>query len=220
MWFLQPGLTFTDLILKIIAILIITFLVLPLHEFAKAWVAYQLGDDTAKNEGTLTLNPLAHFSASGAICMLLFNFGWSKPVTINPNNFENPHRDMAFVALAGPIANVLAALVGGFLLNFTPFISSSAVAILVSKFILIYISISTYLTAIDLLPIPPMAGFQIIQSFIPERIMIKYYRNISAITWIMILLILLGVFDGFIGLTQGLLYNFIIKATHIPFINV
>ena len=183
-------------------------------------MAYQLGDDTAKNEGTLTLNPLAHFSASGAICMLLFKFGWSKPVNINPNNFENPHRDMVFVALAGPIANVLAALVGGFLLNFTPFIPSSAVAILVSKFILIYISISTYLTAIDLLPIPPMAGFQIIQSFIPERILVKYYRNIYAITWIMILLILFGVFDGFIGLTQGLLHNFVIRATHIPFINV
>ena len=133
MWFLQPGLTFTDLILKIMAILIITFLVLPLHEFAKAWVAYQLGDDTAKNEGSLTLNPLAHFSASGAICMLLFNFGWSKPVTINPNNFENPHRDMAFVALAGPIANILASLVGGVLLNFTPFIPSVNVICLMRK---------------------------------------------------------------------------------------
>lgn len=72
MWFLHSGLTFEDLVTRIIAILVIIFLILPFHEFAHAWVAYKLGDNTAKNLGRLTLNPLAHFSVLGAISLLLF----------------------------------------------------------------------------------------------------------------------------------------------------
>jgi len=93
MWFLQPGITFEDLIIRMLVTLVVIFVSLPLHEFAHAWTAYKLGDDTAKNLGRLTINPLAHFSTLGAVCLLLFDFGWANPVPIDTRNFKHPKRD-------------------------------------------------------------------------------------------------------------------------------
>lgn len=118
MWFLQPNLSFLDVIARIVAVLTIIFLILPLHECAHGWMAYKLGDDTAKRSGRMTLNPLAHFDPIGALSILLFNFGWAKPVPVDPRNFKNPRKDNALTALAGPISNLLAAIAGGLILNF------------------------------------------------------------------------------------------------------
>lgn len=87
-------------------------LALTVHEYAHALAAYRLGDDTAKNEGRLTLNPLVHLDPLGTI-MLFFSqlFGWAKPVPFNPGNFKNPVRDTTLVALAGPVSNFITAIV-------------------------------------------------------------------------------------------------------------
>ena len=97
---------------QIAAVLVIIFLILPLHEWAHGFVAHKLGDDTAKREGRLTFNPIASIDPIGALFILLFGFGWAKPVPINPNNFKHRRSGMALTALAGPVSNLVAALVG------------------------------------------------------------------------------------------------------------
>jgi Zn-dependent protease len=97
--------------LSALAVLII----LPIHEFAHGYAAYKLGDNTAKNLGRLSLNPLRHLDPIGALCMVVFHFGWAKPVPINARNFKYPKRDFAIVAMAGPLANLLLSLLGAFL---------------------------------------------------------------------------------------------------------
>ncbi|MEF9972124.1 MAG: site-2 protease family protein, partial [Oscillospiraceae bacterium] len=102
------------LISVIPALLCITF-----HELCHGAVAYKLGDNTAKNAGRLTLNPIKHIDIMGLLMMVVFKFGWAKPVPVNMNNFKNPKRDMAITALAGPVSNVILAafvlLIYGFL---------------------------------------------------------------------------------------------------------
>ena len=94
-----------ELILSALAVLI----TLSIHEYAHAYAAHKLGDDTAKNMGRLTLNPLKHLDPIGAICMLLFRIGWAKPVPINARNFKDPKKGFALSALAGPLVNLIIA---------------------------------------------------------------------------------------------------------------
>ena len=92
-----------------------SLLCITLHELAHGFVAYRLGDDTAKNAGRLTLNPLRHLDPIGLLMMLVFHFGWAKPVPVNMMKFQNPKRDMALTALAGPACNLLITVVFLFL---------------------------------------------------------------------------------------------------------
>ena len=93
----------TDMLLAVIPALIC----ITLHELSHGFVAYKLGDNTAKNMGRLTLNPIKHIDIFGLIMMVVLKFGWAKPVPVNMRNFKNPKRDMAITALAGPLSNVL-----------------------------------------------------------------------------------------------------------------
>ena len=113
----SQNLDFFQVLMYIFSVLMIIFLVNPLHECAHGFVAYKLGDRTAKNMGRLTLNPLAHLDYMGAVTMLLVGFGWAKPVPINPRNFKNPKVGMSITALAGPVSNFLAAILGGLIYN-------------------------------------------------------------------------------------------------------
>ena len=92
--------------------LIVVVLALSVHEMAHGYAAYKLGDSTARNFGRLSLNPIRHIDPIGFICMLLFGFGWAKPVPINARNFKNPRRGMAISAFAGPLSNILLFLIG------------------------------------------------------------------------------------------------------------
>ena len=87
--------------------LIVLFTAITVHEYAHGFVAYKLGDPTAKYSGRLTLNPIAHFDPLGALCMLLFGFGWAKPVPINPMYFRDRKKGSALTALAGPLSNIV-----------------------------------------------------------------------------------------------------------------
>ena len=83
---------------------------LTVHEYCHGYAAYLLGDDTAKLNGRLTLNPLKHLDPYGAICLVLFHIGWAKPVPVNSRNLNKPRRDMAIVSVAGPVSNLLLAV--------------------------------------------------------------------------------------------------------------
>ncbi len=93
----------------------VIFCCMPIHEMAHGYVAYKCGDDTAKLKGRLTINPFAHLDLIGTIMILLFGFGYAKPVPVNPARLKHPRRDMALVALAGPVSNIIMGFISVFI---------------------------------------------------------------------------------------------------------
>ena len=106
---------YMEAVVSILSRCFVVFCCLPIHELAHGWVAYKLGDNTAKNQGRLTFNPFKHLNPIGTIMIFLFGIGYANPVPINPNNFKNPKNGMALTALAGPCSNLLMGVVSFFI---------------------------------------------------------------------------------------------------------
>jgi Zn-dependent protease len=159
---------FFNLTLMIIPVL----MALTGHEFAHAWAAHRLGDDTAKQAGRLTVNPLAHLDLLGTAFLLISQlFGWAKPVPVNPRNFSRPNRDLALVALAGPGLNIFSALALGLALKiafqaglFDQTSPDSPLFHIINLIVLINLALGVF----NLLPLPPLDGFQILAAFLPQ----------------------------------------------------
>ncbi len=164
---------------------------LTFHEVAHGFMAFKLGDPTARNFGRLTLNPLKHLDPIGTICMIFFHFGWAKPVPINSRYFKKPRRDMALTAAAGPIMNFILAFVGVLVTQiliavftafpaqsqFTFYLQSAAVR-LFSYFHILNLSLGLF----NLIPIPPLDGSRIFYVFLPPKFyfgIMKYERYIQ-----------------------------------------
>lgn len=163
-------------LLSALAVLII----LAIHEYAHAYAAYKLGDETARNFGRLTLNPIKHLDPIGALCMLFFHIGWAKPVPINARNFKNPRRDCAITALAGPLVNIIMAFFSAliYLIIYSAAYSSDAVmqndfAFELIRNTLLFVSlfhtINLGLGIFNLIPIPPFDGSRIIYAVLPPK---------------------------------------------------
>lgn len=194
---LQGDLSISSVLMHILAVTVIVMLILPFHEVAHGYIAYKLGDDTAKKEGRLTLNPLHHIDYIGALCLLLVGFGWANPVPVNPYNLKNPRRDMAFVALAGPVANLIAALVGAILEMIVSVILVKTGAYgameLVEAFFDYYVSVNVGLAVFNLIPLPPLDGSKILGAFLPTEAYVKMMRNERTLSIILIACVWLGV---------------------------
>ncbi|HCH28411.1 MAG TPA: site-2 protease family protein [Ruminococcaceae bacterium] len=188
---------FTTLIMYILASLIVIFFVLPVHEFAHGFTAVQLGDKTPKYQGRLTLNPLAHIDYFGALAILLFGFGWAKPVQVNMRNFKNPKVGMAITAFAGPLSNIIFAFLtlclfkGLFLLGVQSVMYHGYVNVLLSYLI----TINIYLAVFNLLPVPPLDGSRLLSAFLPDRIYYKIMQYEQFIIWGIFILLWVGVLD-------------------------
>lgn len=159
-----------------------------IHEYAHGLAAYKLGDPTAKAEGRLTLNPLAHIDPLGALCMVLFRFGWSKPVPINEYNFEKRELGTAITALAGPLSNILVASVLG-LLNY---IFKPDLTGIVGSFLLTFTLINLALAFFNLLPIPPLDGHKIVRAILPRSIR-YYWEQLEKIQFVMLAILILPI---------------------------
>lgn len=212
---------FEYVMMEIIATLFVIFCILPLHEYAHGWMAEKLGDRTARAAGRLTLNPVASIDPFGALFLLLFGFGWAKPVPVNPWNFKNPKRDMAITALAGPVSNLLAALVGGILFFALQLFAlpSAPVAVYlgVTSFFSAYITINVSLAVFNLLPIPPLDGSRIVSAFLSDRAMNAYYRYQNIIVMVLFLLLFSGVLDRPLGIAQDAALEGILWLASLPF---
>jgi Zn-dependent protease len=138
---------------------------ITMHEFAHAWVAYKLGDYTAKAEGRLSLNPLVHLDPVGTIALFILRFGWAKPVPISEYNFKNPVRGMMLTAIAGPSANFFLAILGSLVFYFV-----NSDSYLVNHFIVFFVFINIALMTFNLIPIPPLDGHKIVRGLLPESI--------------------------------------------------
>ncbi|NPB04740.1 MAG: site-2 protease family protein [Thermotogae bacterium] len=151
-----------NLVLRI-AILPFMVLALTFHEFAHAWMAYKLGDDTARRAGRLSLNPLVHIDWLGLIMIVLVGFGWAKPVPVDPSKFRNPPLHMALVAVAGPISNLLLALMGVIVYRLS-ILSFPYLLPAVETFVWLNIILAVF----NMIPLPPLDGWRVLQGFKPS----------------------------------------------------
>lgn len=200
-----------DLIVNLLARVFVIFCVLPVHEFAHAFVAQKCGDQTARLSGRLTLNPLAHIDPLGALMTLLAGFGYAKPVPVNMNNFKRGKRkqQMALVALAGPVSNLIMAFISMLIFygiyHFTDNISDMSYYLYL--FFAYACNINISLAVFNLIPIPPLDGSRILSAVIPDKYYYKLMQYERYIILIIFVLILTGVLNTPMSIISNLILN-------------
>ena len=191
---------------------------MPLHEYAHAWMATKLGDDTARLQGRLTLNPFAHLSFMGVLMLVIVGFGYAKPVPVNIMNFKDKKKGFAFTAIAGPVMNLILATIFIFIANAVyRFAGASETVDSIRSFIYTagYINIS--LAVFNLLPIPPLDGSRIAALLVPDK---YYYKILAYEQYIMIgLMILLftGTLTSPLRFLVKIVANLLTRITYLPF---
>lgn len=200
----------SQLILSAMAALV----ALTIHEFAHGYVAYKLGDDTAKSYGRLTLNPIKHLDPFGALCMILFHFGWAKPVPIDPRNFKNPRKGFALTAVAGPATNLVVGFFTAFLylLCLSTFKPTNSVFVHNLQlntilFLMYFFTINIGLGIFNLIPVPPFDGSRILNVILPERLYFKVMRYERQIYWGVIAWLFLGQYVYYVLLSIPFIAN-------------
>ncbi len=190
------------------------------HEYAHGWVAKRLGDTTAEQLGRLTLNPLRHIDPIGTVVLPIvlliaggFVFGWAKPVPINWMQLRNPKRDMAFVAVAGPLSNLLQAIIWALLLklNLTLGAMDSNITLFIAYSCSAGIMINSVLCLLNLLPIPPLDGGRILVSLLPNNLAASVSRIEPFGMVILIVLLATGMLGKVLGPMIGTMQQLIIS---------
>ncbi len=185
-----------DTILQFIILAPPLLLALTVHEFAHGYVAFRLGDPTARALGRLTLNPLKHLDPLGTIAFFIFHIGWAKPVPVNPSYFKNPQKDMLWVALAGPATNLIMAVISALmtkalwlLVKIIPY-SALAEAVLVplNSILIASVWINLVLCIFNFLPVPPLDGSRILAGVLPPGLA-RSYASIERYGFILLILL-------------------------------
>lgn len=206
-----------EIAILFLARLFVVFCTLPVHEYAHAFVADKLGDKTARLSGRLTLNPMAHIDILGAIMILFVGFGYAKPVPVNPRNFKNPKKGMAFTALAGPFSNILMAVVFMLLSNVLSLFGSSLFVQAFYVFFSFAASINIGLAVFNLIPIPPLDGSRVLELLIPDKYYYKFAQYERYIVIVIFGLIVFGVLDAPLAFLQNHLYSALDYVVSLPF---
>lgn len=184
--------------------IIIILVLLPtivLHELAHGYVAYWMGDNTAKSMGRLSFNPIDHIDPLGAISLILFKFGWAKPVPINSYNFRNRHLGMFLVSIAGVTVNLILGLIFSFL-----YVKFSHVNPVVSEILSLFIVYNVYFAVFNLIPVPPLDGSKVITAFFPGKFL-DFMAKYEKCTYFILLIL---IFSGVLGKVLTPITSFII----------
>ena len=196
----------TDLLFSVVPAL----LCITLHELSHGAVAYALGDRTAKNAGRLTLNPIRHIDPWGLVMMVLFRFGWAKPVPVNMYNFKKPRQGMALTALAGPVSNLLIAAVFLFLygLLYRPlYLKGTAFSYSLLEMVMTTSYMSLSLAVFNILPISPLDGSKVLFSFLSDAAYAKLMRYERYGMILLMVLVATGSVSGVLGTVTGWVYD-------------
>ncbi len=203
-----------SIIIIIFQLVVLLFSVI-LHEISHGYMAYLLGDNTAKDSGRLTLNPLSHLDPMGSFIFPLLMFfltqgsfvvGWAKPVPFNPNNLRKPKRDIGLVGIAGPLINLVIALIFSLLLRFINFFNFTLTPI--NEFFGIIIYLNILLAVFNLVPIPPLDGSRVLYSFLPQK-WEKHYWMLERYGMILIMLFAFFGFQLLIPIIESL-FSFLV----------
>ena len=187
-----------QLLAAIIVVAIMLLVGFPVHEFSHALAAYRLGDSTARFMGRLTLNPIAHFDPLGGILLAVtmlsgsgFAFGWAKPTPVNPRNLEYGRWGEAIVAAAGPISNLVLAIVAAIPLRYilANLTLASEVPLLALQILLLFIQINLVLMVFNLFPIPPLDGSKVLFAFLPPQVAWRWRPMLEQYGFILLLIV-------------------------------
>ena len=171
------------------ATLLAVLLAITLHELAHGYVAYCLGDNTAKAAGRLTLNPLAHLDPIGALMMLIAGFGWAKPVPVNPFFFKgNRTTGMMLVSLAGPLVNLIVAYIA-----YAVYVAGQGFYTVpfMNQFLNYCIILNVFLAVFNLIPIPPLDGSKILAGFLPKQTAFKFLTTMERYGFVILMVLIL-----------------------------
>ncbi len=186
---------FQNIITNLPYMLVTLAIAFTVHEYAHAYAAYKFGDQTAKNQGRLTLNPLVHIDPIGAIFLILFGFGWAKPVPVNRFFFKNPRLNGIIVSIVGPLSNLVLAFVAVLIVLFIQqFNLGMMIPYFIFKFISIFININVLLFVFNLLPFPPLDGYRIIEDLVnPDlRAKMTQYEQYGVLIFLILVITPLG----------------------------
>ncbi len=203
----------TDFILNKILMIPAMLIAFTFHEYAHALIADRLGDKTPRFQGRLTLNPITHIDPLGFIAVLLFGFGWAKPVQTNPSAYKNYHKDDLKVSLAGPVANFIVSIIGaivlGLYVRFAYGILPEALAQILLYMVRYIIVINVSIGLFNLIPVPPLDGFSILRDLSPNT----FYRYQEKFYQYQILILLLLVYAGgrIIQIPAGIIEDALIR---------
>ncbi|MCR5600694.1 MAG: site-2 protease family protein [Ruminococcus sp.] len=193
----------SEFILILVARVATFMLVVPIHESAHGLMAKWLGDDTAKREGRITLNPFAHLDPFGMVIMLVVGFGWAKPVPVNISNVKHRRLGYFLISLAGPLSNIIAAFIGAGIYVLTVYAglahfddaaaNENAMTVIsaVMLFLRYFVTINVGLAVFNLVPLPPLDGFNLLRSFMPASFDRWVWQNYKYIAGAFVVFVLL-----------------------------
>jgi len=200
---------FKTLLVYILSIALAMCIAVGAHESAHGFVAYKLGDPTAKNMGRITLDPTKHFTLIGALCFFIFGIGWANPVLVNPRNLKNYRRDDILISMAGPLTNLILSFI--FYGPLFYIVHYSGNYVLTEVFYYLF-SVNLSFAIFNLIPIPPLDGFHVISSLFIRKgyKVVDFIQRYSFI--ILLALLYLGIIDivfgFFYGIFDPLFYSF------------
>ena len=203
-----------DVIFILLSYAMIILIALPVHELAHAFAADRMGDPTARWNGRLTLNPLAHLDIVGTLMILFFEFGYAKPVPVNPRNFRDYKKGMIITSVAGPLSNLALSLASLAILRLLLFVPSPPLFSHLAKILLLnFAQVNIFLAIFNLMPVPPLDGYRIISNFIPPRWAYSIERYQLFITIGFIVLVLGGRFGYIIQFIANPIFKLFLFIT-------
>jgi Zn-dependent protease len=198
---------------RLITLAILFLTSMPIHEWAHAWAAYKLGDDTAAQRGRLTINPLAHLDPIGTLALVFAGFGWGKPVPVSPYRLRgNMRASWAMVSVAGPFSNLVLAMLAAipFRLGWLTLQSSGGISLqgILFEFIVINLALMLF----NLIPIPPLDGSRVLAWMLPQRwaVMLERLERFGGAGLMLVLYLLSR--TGLLGVIVNPLMNFMFRA--------